>query len=226
MNSRKFRVFELILILSIAFLPSLILSINHLLIGSITNQGNFNAINYIVWLTQGLLSIVLLFYILKKNNRSYSEIGLKLKFEWKDLLFGLGLMISAIIINAILLNIINIISPETYKQAINPQNVDFLKTNLTGFLFIIVIVFPVQEELIVRGFTMSEIFNLTSNKSLAVAISVMIQFSYHIYQGLIPALMLLPFFIIVSIYFVKTGNLNPVILAHIFIDLMGVILKK
>ena len=115
---------------------------------------------FVCRIAQGILSITLLFYVLFKNNRNYSEIGLKLKFEWKDILIGIGLMIVAGFANAILAGLVKIISPDFVKSATNPQNIGFLKTNLFGLLFVIMMIVPIQEELIVRGYTMSEIFKL------------------------------------------------------------------
>lgn len=225
MNSRQTRIFELVLVLSIAFLPSLINSLSFVISGRIGSIKEYNSVHYITWIAQSVLSISLLFYVLFKNNRNFKDIGLKLKFDWKDLLVGAGLMIIAGVAAAILAGVINIFSPDFIKNSANPQNIEFINSKFSGFLIIILIIVPLQEELIVRGFTMSEIFNLTESKSLAIIISVLLQFSYHLYQGIGPAIFLLPFFIISSIYFVRTGNLNPVIYSHILMDLISLIRK-
>jgi membrane protease YdiL (CAAX protease family) len=226
MNTRQLRIFELILVLSIAFLPSLIKSLSFVFTGCIIDYTHLSYLDYVIYITQGVLSIALLFYVLFKNNRNYTDIGLKLKFDWKDLMIGLGLMFFAAFANAILAGLINIVSPDFFRNMANPQNIGFLKTNSIGFLLIIVILIPIVEELIVRGFAMTEIFHLTESKTVAVILSVMIQFSYHLYQGIAPALMLIPIFVVFSIYFVKTGNLNPVIISHILIDIYAVLIKR
>ena len=226
MNARQLGIFELVLVISIAFLPSLIKSLIFSFTGKMSDYSRLNYTDYVVWIAQGILSITLLFYVLFKNNRNYSEIGLKLKFEWKDILIGIGLMIVAGFANAILAGLVKIISPDFVKNATNPQNIGFLKTNLFGLLFVIMIIVPIQEELIVRGYTMSEIFKLTDSKTIAIIVSVSLQFTYHLYQGIAPAIFMLPYFIIISIYFVRTGNLNPVIYSHILIDLLNLIWRK
>ena len=226
MNARQLGIFELVLVISIAFLPSLIKSLIFSFTGKMSDYSRLNYTDYVVWIAQGILSITLLFYVLFKNNRNYSEIGLKLKFEWKDILIGIGLMIVAGFANAILAGLVKIISPDFVKNATNPQNIGFLKTNLFGLLFVLMIIVPIQEELIVRGYTMSEIFKLTDSKTIAIIVSVSLQFTYHLYQGIAPAIFMLPYFIIISIYFVRTGNLNPVIYSHILIDLLNLIWRK
>lgn len=225
-NERKLRIVELLLILGIAFLPSLIESLNFVITGQITTYSKIGPSEYIIWIAQAVLSIALLFYVLFKNNQSYSTIGLSLKFSGRDLLIGIALMFSAGLANAFFATVINMISPDFVKGATNPQNIDFIKTNYYGWLFIIMLVIPIQEELIVRGFTMTEIFNLTNSKILAIIISVAIQFTYHLYQGIAPAVFMLPYFIIISIYFIRTGNLNPVIYSHILIDLLSLYWKR
>ncbi len=226
MNARQIRIFELILILSIAFLPALIKSLAFSFTGHLSDFSHINYVDYTLYIIQSVLSITLLLYILHKNNRSIKDIGVKLKFQWKDLLIGICLIFIAGFTRASLALIINIVSPGFLTNVANPQNIGFLNTNAIGFLIIIVILVPLEEELIVRGFTMTELFHLTDSKTFAVVLSVIIQFSYHLYQGFAPALMMIPVFVIFAIYFVRTGNLNPVIIAHILIDVGSVLLRK
>jgi membrane protease YdiL (CAAX protease family) len=222
MTSRQLRIFELVLVLAIGFLPSLVASIAFTFTGNLRDFTNYDSTDYIVWILHGLLSITLMFYILFKNNRNSTDIGLSLKFNWKDLLIGFGLLLFAGALNAVVAGSVHIFFPEFINQASNPKNLGFIKAQYKGFLTIATIIIPLQEELIVRGYTMTEIFYLTDNRILAIIISVAIQFSYHLYQGLASAIFMLPYFILISIYFLRTGNLNPVIFSHILIDLIKV----
>jgi len=226
MTARQVRIFELILVLSVAFLPALIKSITFLITGDIGEQRQMGNIDYVVWVSQAILSIALLFYILLRNNKNFGHIGLNLKFTRQDLLLGLVLMALAWLFSGVLSGSFNSFSPALSDRAAKPQNMDFLKIHSVGLIFIISIVFPLQEELIVRGFTMTEIFGLTENKKLAVTISVLIQFSYHLYQGLPAALLILPYFILVAIYFVRTGNLNAIIISHFLFDFIGLMMRR
>ena len=80
---------------------------------------------------------------------------------------------------------------------------------------------PFFEELIVRAYTMTEVLDLGGNQILAVIVSVIVQISYHLYQGLLHGLSLTFLFLVFSIYFVRTRRIVPVILAHLFLDLSG-----
>ena len=226
MNGKQQRIIELILILSIAFLPSLINSFFSLFTNKEMSFANFGLSDYVLLIGHYILSIALLFYILHKNKRNYSDIGLSLRFDWKDLVVAFGLAILIMFVNLIVISLINTISPNIINSNINAQSADFYGTTYKWILLFIIIIGPIQEQLIVRGFTMTEIFNLTESKYLAVVVSVAIQFSIHLYQGIAVAILLLPAFIIMSIYFVKTGKLNPIIYAHILTIFFSGVLSK
>jgi len=82
---------------------------------------------------------------------------------------------------------------------------------------------PVFEELIVRAFLISEATLLTGSAGLAVILSVLLQTSYHLYQGIPNAIGDGLIFLVFSLYYVKTRRLWPVILAHLWLDLYAVI---
>jgi hypothetical protein len=63
------------------------------------------------------------------------------------------------------------------------------------------------EELIVRGYLMTEIVELGGSGALAVVISVAVQMSYHLYQGCTNGIVLVTIFAVFSIYFWKTRRL-------------------
>lgn len=82
---------------------------------------------------------------------------------------------------------------------------------------------PFFEELIVRAYTMSEVISLGGGRTLAVLVSVIIQISYHLYQGLVHVLALIVIFTIFSIYFARTKKIMPIILAHLCLDWIGLL---
>jgi len=82
-----------------------------------------------------------------------------------------------------------------------------------------VLINPFFEELIVRAYTISELIDLGTNRALAIAISVAIQLSYHLYQGLANVIVLLATFTVFSIYYSRTRRIVPVILVHLGLDL-------
>jgi membrane protease YdiL (CAAX protease family) len=82
---------------------------------------------------------------------------------------------------------------------------------------------PFFEELIVRAYTMSEIWSAGGSAGVAIAVSVALQMSYHLYQGAARAIGLTVIFTIYSIYYAQTRKIAPVVLAHLAMDSLALI---
>jgi membrane protease YdiL (CAAX protease family) len=65
--------------------------------------------------------------------------------------------------------------------------------------------------------------NLGGSRGLAVMVSVAVQMSYHLYQGLASGLALMIFFTLLSIYYVRTRRIVPVILVHLCLDVLSLV---
>jgi membrane protease YdiL (CAAX protease family) len=70
------------------------------------------------------------------------------------------------------------------------------------------------EELIVRGYLMTVVGKLTNSGALAIGLSVIVQVSYHFYQGSPYALSHIGWCLLFSCFYWKTKRLLPVALAH------------
>ena len=82
---------------------------------------------------------------------------------------------------------------------------------------VFVFINPWYEELIVRGFLMTELTELT-NVTVGILTSTAIQTSYHTYQGSWNLVQLAPTFLLFSIYYARTRRLFPLIVAHTLMD--------
>jgi membrane protease YdiL (CAAX protease family) len=82
---------------------------------------------------------------------------------------------------------------------------------------------PFFEELIVRAYTMSELRFLGGATAVPILVSVALQTSYHLYQGLQNVPSLAVFFLVLSIYYYKYGRIFPVILAHLYVDVYALL---
>jgi membrane protease YdiL (CAAX protease family) len=80
----------------------------------------------------------------------------------------------------------------------------------------------VFEELIVRAYAMIELEQLTGSRVVAVAVSAGVQGYYHLYQGWRWAIASTAMFLAFSIYFVYAKRAVPIILAHLYIDALGI----
>ena len=80
---------------------------------------------------------------------------------------------------------------------------------------------PFYEELIVRAYLLTEVRQLTGSATKAVILSTVLQTSYHLYQGGPSALSWGIIFLLFSIYYAKTGRIAPIILAHLYMDVIA-----
>jgi membrane protease YdiL (CAAX protease family) len=82
---------------------------------------------------------------------------------------------------------------------------------------------PFFEELVVRAYLMTEVIELTGSSTLAIALSVGVQFSYHLYYGWVGAISLSFLFLVFALYYVRSRLALPVIVAHGFFDVYALI---
>ncbi|MGF9917247.1 type II CAAX endopeptidase family protein [Paenibacillus ehimensis] len=204
----KIRLLSLVGILFITIFPLIVNSIYLFAGGKSSSHPNF--IYSLLW---EALSLSLLYFVLHKQGRSLKDIGFE--FRKTDIFHGLLLYLALYFVVIIAITI----SP-SFLQA--PQNVDFLRTKMTVSYLAFIVINPFFEELIVRAYTMTELNFLIKKEELTVLASTIIQTSYHLYQGLIPALYTGIIFFVFSIYFAKTRKIVPVILVHLLMDLTAI----
>jgi membrane protease YdiL (CAAX protease family) len=214
---KKTRLYDLLLVSSIAFLPAIIKSIYVLAGGEMKYYSDQLAVTFFIGAGEHALSILLLFYVLFNRNLTYGHIGLGISF--KDILYGLGLAILATAVVSISSFILRSILPMAYANQITARNVSFLYNGFSWSFLIYLLINPFFEELIVRGYLMTEIFTWSKSKALAIIVSVLIQSAYHLYQGIFQNLILATIFLLYAIFYSKTGKLTPVIVAHLIADL-------
>jgi len=83
---------------------------------------------------------------------------------------------------------------------------------------ILLITNAIFEESLVRAYLMTEIIQFTRKPWLALIVSVVVQASYHLYQGVLPAFSYLGLFAVFAFFYMRTGRIWPVILAHMILD--------
>ncbi|MEC0231708.1 CPBP family intramembrane glutamic endopeptidase [Paenibacillus alba] len=204
------RLFSLFLILFFSISPLLINSLSLFVTG---NSAEYSADSHFIFsIIWEVLSLGILYFVLKKQGRNLQEIGFEFRKTdiWHAIVLYIGIYFVYIIAIAI--------SPN-FSQA--PRNVDFLKTNISIFYVVFILINPFFEELIVRAYTITELKFFIKKEEFSVIASTLIQTSYHLYQGLIPALYVGIMFFIFSIYFVKSKRILPVIIIHLFFDLLA-----
>jgi len=163
-------------------------------------------------------ALIVLWYVLGGQGKTWSDIGLKPVL--RDVPRALALLL-AVNVAALL-----VWFPAQYLYAVyaghylTPKSL----TSMFGFgISFLSIAFaclnPFFEELIVRAYTMSEVMELGASRTLATVVSVVLQMSYHLYQGVANALILMVVFSVFSMYFARTRRIFPVVLVHLCLDL-------
>jgi uncharacterized protein len=87
-------------------------------------------------------------------------------------------------------------------------------------ILLVSLVNPIFEEFIVVGYIIPTV---SSQKSISYAInvSVLVRFLYHLYQGPIAAISIIPLGLIFAFVFLKWKNIWPLIIAHGIMDFVG-----
>jgi membrane protease YdiL (CAAX protease family) len=226
-NKKLLRTLELFLIVLIAFAPEIFSSISIFLTGYEQQQILDARSALVFWGSQiitDIAAIAAVIYVLFRQGRSLFHIGFY--FSKKD--FFTSLLLASIAYGVYELTWIficygyyfttgNTLSEPTTK------NIEFIKSGITACSLLAMFINPFYEEIIVRAYTMSEIKFLTRSNYLAIFLSVAIQTSYHLYQGVFSALLLAPMFVVYSMYYLQTKRIMPVILAHMYFDLIALI---
>lgn len=217
-NDKKLRVIELVLMIAVAFLPSMIQSFYTLIFNINIEIPNDINMYFLIGISQKLIAISILVYIFYRQGRKIDDIVAP--FLPKDILHTIGLIAISYLAYFLVYQTFWSLSHDLKFTA---SNIGFMQQNITIIYVLFVLINPIFEELIVRGFLITEIVNISGRGGLAVIVSVLVQVSYHLYQGLIPAIMVGTMFLAFSLYFLKFKRIMPVIIAHAFFDITAMI---
>jgi len=170
-------------------------------------------------------SLAVLWYVLSGQGRSWKDIGWNL--GWMDVPRAVGLLLASRLARYLVMVPFQVFYKFYFGHYLAPRSLHGLPSfGISGFSIALVCLNPLFEELIVRGYLMSEIFDLGGNALLAVLASVAVQMSYHLYQGLGNGIALTAGFSVYSVYFWRTRRIAPVVLAHFCVDAYASLARK
>lgn len=99
MNEKKLRIFEILLVLSIGFLPTLILSFWSIFSQTpIKEFQQYSFPEYFSLIIESLLAIILMFYVLSKRQKTVSSIGVNSSLSLIDLFYAVAIIIAVVLI--------------------------------------------------------------------------------------------------------------------------------
>ena len=183
----------------------------------VSSPSSYPALSLAYLLLRHGTAFLVLAYVFWRQGRGLRSIGIG--FRWSDPFKGVGLMILAFIVTAGLYYLIHGIER---AFGIVPDTRSIPRTGWKERSIVDLIhgtSSPIFEEVLVRGYLMTEFFELGKPVALAITASVVLQTSYHVYYGLGTALSLSGVFLVFAAYFAKSRKLMPIIFAHLFWDL-------
>ena len=217
---KRLRWFELVLVLLVCFGTSIIHSVFIAIYGSgaLTHRMEGEWTNGIFHEVTGLL---LTGYVLARRKNGFADLGLRWSF--RGLGSGLLVALAALLFYGAGQFLLHLVAPGIYA----PQHSSQVAHQLFGNPPLVAVPFyflnPFFEELIVRAYLMTEVKALSGSWTLSAALSVLVQFSYHLYYGLGGAIALSFLFLAFATYYARTQKATPIILAHGIFDLLALV---
>jgi membrane protease YdiL (CAAX protease family) len=215
---RRRRLLALGLVLFVSFGIAIFASAYYLMdVTALQSSPQHQAVRLLGTLISEASSLAVLWYVLSGQGRSWRDIGWNV--EWLDIPRGLTLVFGSVIAQYLIWVPVQISYHFYFGRYLAPRSMHgLLGFGISGISIAFVCLNPIFEELIVRGYLMSEIVDLGGGGVLAIFLSIAAQMSYHLYQGLANAIGLTVVFALYSIYFWKTRRIAPVIFAHLCMD--------
>jgi membrane protease YdiL (CAAX protease family) len=218
-GDKRQRWVEVCIVMLLAFSSSLVGSLSALKSGpgAATQLSNSRMV---VGFIHEVTCLLLLGYVLSRRSLHFRNLGL----EWRLRDVGVGLWLAlgsylAYWLGSVVIYLIHHAIYAAPATAHSSKDI-FGTAGVAAIPF--TLVNPFFEELIVRAYLMTEIKDLTGSTMLAIASSVVLQGSYHLYYGWSIALSLSFQFLIFAIYYAIKRRALPLIVAHGAFDIYGV----
>lgn len=209
------RWFELCLVMLVVFGNS-ILSAIYMLRGGAASVGGVDNLRWTMKIVEEVAALLLLGYVLSRRGKRIRDLGLR--WSWRDLVRGRVIFIATFVtyyISSYLLAWVHHAFIHEAAAGVSARQAFGHPSLMMGVMFLIN---PFFEELIVRAYLMTEVRALTGSWTLAVVASTAVQTSYHLYYGWVSALAMGVTFLMMSIYFARTGRATPVIFSRSLSD--------
>jgi membrane protease YdiL (CAAX protease family) len=225
MNDRRSRQFLLYGVLAIGFLLSVVHSVG-VLFGwlHLHPATHGRLLSHVIYQLVGLLALG---FALRYQGRKFKGIGFFIDPQLTEIGRALALFFGVLFLQAILMAVLYVaLSPSVpwLREVARHGSFDqaaLFGTSANYLAVLVVFLNPFHEELLVRAFLITEVEGLYCSTTLAVTLSVALQTSYHLYQGLPAALIHIPTFLMFSWYYVRTRRILPVIIAHLIMDVLA-----
>lgn len=214
-GERRQRWFEVCLVLLVACGSYIVYSL-YLLIAGPSAGPRISRYGWAGGILQEVTALLLLGYVLSHRGLRFADLGLR----WSPRDVAMGLLVTLVSYPAYELGhtLVQTIHHLVYGTwATGPTAKDFFPHPSVGAIPFLLLN-PFFEELIVRAYLMTEVLERTGSATLAVVVSIGVQFSYHLCYGWAGAISLSFFKLALALYYVRSRCALPVIVAHGFFD--------
>jgi hypothetical protein len=221
LESRKVHLYGL---LAFAFAPSVVSSLV-IWLGT-WRPGPASNGRLVFKITRQLINLALLAWVLRRQGKTFQSIRL-FPPTLKDIGHSVLLFLGATVGNGcmyLFLHLVVLLAIEHWAHRTWNISAALFGSTVTFLPFLFALINPFDEELIVRAFLITEVEETYQAPKLAAVASVILQTSYHLYQGLLSALTLGTSFTLFTVYFVRKRRILPVILAHLYMDVLALLL--
>jgi len=219
-DSKRSRWFEVSLVLLAAFGGYILNSLFILNKAQVQSSVGESA-RWMMGLLQEVTALLLLGYVLSRRGMRIRDLGLR--WSIRDVGYGLLVAVASYWAHGVGHSFIRSIHDALFGGAQSGATAQQVFGHPSLMALPLILLNPFFEELIVRAYLMTEIKDLTGSWTLSIAISTVVQFSYHLYYGWMGAISLSFQFLVFAIYYAATRKATPIVVAHGIFDLLALI---
>jgi len=152
--------------------------------------------------------------------RGWTIARVGLRPSWTDLLYGIGLAVAAYAAYAVVWILFVMVAPDAASDA---ARVSVVANGISPAAAIVTpFINALFEEVFVAGYIITALKD-KQGEWTAINVSVAVRLAYHLYQGAVGVIAIIPLGLIFGIWYARRGRLWPLIIAHAAIDLAGLL---
>lgn len=153
-----------------------------------------------------LAALALTFFILRARDWRFEDLGLQ--FSWKAAAAGIPLFVFYLLIYLVTATFVLLVWP----GARDSLTFHYANSAPAGLLLLFIVVNSFFEETIVTAYVITALSK--EGAALAITASTLLRFTYHLYQGPIASISILPLGLLFATLFWRGRNVWPLIVAH------------
>jgi len=215
----RLQALETALVCAVALGSSILFS-SFVFFGGTYGQMGEGSLRWVHSMLHEATAIALVWYLLSLRSKSFADLGLR--WALRDVGWSIPVFILAVMAYWVLYAAIYQTGFVLGSYSAASDRVGRMLFGGGGFpvAILFALVNPFFEELIARAYVMTAVRRLTNSSAKAIMVSTLLQTSYHFYQGAPLAISEAGMFLVFSIYYAKTNRITPIILAHLYLDVL------